>query len=37
MKARIISFLEVKDKIREVVMELDRRPIGYTVLEIATE
>ena len=28
MKARIISFLEVKDKIREVVTELDRRPLN---------
>ena len=28
MKARIIGFLEVEDKIREVVRELDRRPMN---------
>ncbi len=28
MKARIISFSEVKDTIREVVTELDRRPLN---------
>ena len=28
MKARIISFFEVKEKIREVVIELDRRPMN---------
>jgi hypothetical protein len=28
MKARIIGFLEVEDKIREVVTELDRRPMN---------
>jgi hypothetical protein len=27
MKARIIGFLEVKDKFREVITDLDRRPI----------
>ena len=36
MKARIISFLEVKDKIREVVTELDRRPLNEElVLKLA--
>jgi hypothetical protein len=28
MKARITGFLEVEDKIREVVSELDRRPMN---------
>jgi hypothetical protein len=38
MKARIISFLEVKDKIREVVTELDRRPLNEElVLKMAEE
>jgi hypothetical protein len=27
MKARLISFYEIKEKIREVVKELDRRPL----------
>ena len=27
MKARIIGFLEVKDKFKEVIMDLDRRPM----------
>ena len=38
MKARIISFLEVKDKIREVVTELDHRPLNEElVLKMAEE
>ncbi len=38
MKARLISFLEVKDKIREVVKELDRRPMDEKlVLKMAGE
>jgi len=38
MKARIISFFEVKDKIREVVTELDRRPLNEKlVLKMAGE
>ena len=28
MKARVIEFLEVKDKFREVISELDRRPMN---------
>jgi hypothetical protein len=28
MKARLISFYEIKEKIREVVKELDRRPLN---------
>ena len=38
MKARLISFFEVKDKIREVVKELDRRPLNEElVLKMAGE
>jgi hypothetical protein len=38
MKVRIISFLEVKDKIREVVTELDRRSLNEElVLKMAGE
>ena len=38
MKARIIRFSEVKDKIREVVTELDRRPLNEElVLKMAGE
>jgi hypothetical protein len=38
MKARIISFGEVEDRIREIVLELERRPIGEkAVLQKASE
>jgi hypothetical protein len=38
MKARIISFSEVENKIREVVTELDRRPLNEElVLKMAGE
>lgn len=38
MKTRIISFFEVEDRIREVVLELDRKPINEQfVLEKAAE
>jgi hypothetical protein len=38
MKARIISFGEVEERIREIVLELERRPIGEkAVLQKASE
>jgi len=38
MKARIISFGEVEDRIREIVLELERRPIDEKlVLQRAAE